>query len=143
VDGLPARAMRRHDDTDVQLGQRRNGLADDRLEQGTREVQPADEPGDPLFARQALRVPQDVDGARMRAAGDDDEALAANVDDDVLVVPDHRIRLPAALSTGVVDREAPFEARRALDLARDKDGPIDADGWSLLLDDRQTLGLEV
>src|SRR2546428_6273846 len=79
----------------------------------------------------------------MRAAGDDHEALAANVDDDVLVVPDHRIRLPAALSTGVVDREAPFEARRPLDLARDEDGPIDADGWSLLLDDRQALRLEV
>src|SRR5947209_8139993 len=79
----------------------------------------------------------------MRAAGDDDEALAANVDDDVLVVPDHRIRLPAALSTGVVDREAPFEARRPLDLARDEDGPIDEDGWSLLLDDRQALRLEV
>src|SRR5213076_1836960 len=79
----------------------------------------------------------------MGTAGDDDEALAANVDDDVLVVPDHRIRLPAALSPGVVDREAHFEAGRALDLARDKDGPIDADGGSLLLDDRQTLGLEV
>src|SRR6266571_9031607 len=57
----------------------------------------------------------------MRAAGDDDEALAA----------------------GVVDREAPFEARRALDLARDEDGPIDEDGWSLLLDDRQALRLKV
>jgi hypothetical protein len=33
VDGLPARAMRRHDDTDVHLGELRDGLADDWLEQ--------------------------------------------------------------------------------------------------------------
>ncbi len=57
VDGLPARAMRRHDDTDVHPGERRDGLADDWLEQTTREVQPADEPGDPLLAGQSLGVP--------------------------------------------------------------------------------------
>jgi hypothetical protein len=38
VNGTPARAMSRHDNTNVHLGERRDGLADDRLEQTTREV---------------------------------------------------------------------------------------------------------
>src|SRR5205823_6915836 len=86
------------------------------------EVEAADEAGDALLAGKPLRVTQDVHRSGMRAAGDDDETFVLDVDDQVLVVPDHRIRLPPGLRVRVVDREALLERRQPRHLTRNEDG---------------------
>ena len=116
VDGFPAGAVSRQETVDVGRGECVNCGLDDRLEDPAGEVKAADEASDALLAREPLCVAQDVDSPRMRAAGDDDETLAPHVDDQVLVVPDHRVGFPTSLCLCVVDWEAPLECREPLDL---------------------------
>jgi hypothetical protein len=103
----------------------------------------ADEAGDSGLAGQSLRVAQDVDRARVRAARHDDQPTVLDVDDDVLVVPDHGIGLPVLAGAREVNRKSALEAGGALDLPRDEDGVVDEQRLSAFLHDVDSLGLEV
>src|SRR5919108_253813 len=142
-DGLPARAVCREQAPNLRGRERLGGVVDDRLEQAAGEVQAADEAGDPPFAGEPLGVSQHVHGARVGASGDDHEALALHVHDHVLVVPDHRVRLPAAVRAGVVDREALLERGHALDLAGHQDRVVEQQRFRALLDQLETFPVEV
>src|SRR5213593_2610698 len=73
VNGPPAGAMERHDNAHVQLDERRDGRADDWLEQPAREVQAADKAGDPALPGHPLGIANDVHAPRVRAPRHDDE----------------------------------------------------------------------
>jgi hypothetical protein len=79
-----------------------DGGADDRLEDGPGEVEAANEAGDLVAAGEAPGVLEDVDGAGVGAGRHHHQALAGDVDDQVLVVEDQRVELPA-----VAGRAAP------------------------------------
>ena len=97
---------------------------DDRLEEPAGEVKAADE-ARARCSRESLCISHDVHRTGVGAAGDDHEALAVHVDDHVLVVPDHRIGLPAGVRPRVVDREALLELRRPFDLSRDENPAVE------------------
>jgi hypothetical protein len=97
--------------------ERLHRVVDDRLEQPAGQVQATDEAGYPPLAGQPLGVAHDVYGAGVGAAGDDHEPLVLHVHDHVLVVPDHRIGLPAAVRGRVVNGKTLLERDHPLDLA--------------------------
>jgi hypothetical protein len=77
----------------AKIGEGGDGGLDDRLEHGPGQVEAADESGDPVTAGQAPSVAEDVDGAGVRAGRHHHQALAGDVDDQVLVVQDQRVGL--------------------------------------------------
>src|SRR4051794_31656100 len=90
-----------------------------------------------------LRVPQHIDRAGVRASGEDHETATANVDDQRLVVPDHRIRFPTSVAARLVDRKPALERGHALDLPRDEDFSVEQQTAGALLDHFEPLGLEI
>ena len=98
---------------------------------------------DACLPGETLGVTQNVDHAGVRAAGDDHQALATHVDDERLVVPDHRVGLPSGTVARLVDRQAGFELGHSLDLPGDEDGAVEQEALRALLDDLEPLGFEV
>ena len=135
VGGFPAGAVGGDDHVGCELLQRANGVADDRLEQGAGEMEPADDRVQLVHAGQALGVAADVDHAGVPAAGEDDEPAPGDVGDQCLVVQDQRVGLPAAAAPGLVDGEPLLEAGDAVDLAGDQHRPVIQERRLPLLDD--------
>jgi hypothetical protein len=79
----------------------------------------------------------------MRAAGHDHQALAGDLDDQVLVVQDQRVGLPALVGPRLVDGETGLEPADAGDLTRDQHVAIQQQGGAALLHHLQALGLQV
>ncbi|MCK9902545.1 MFS transporter [Frankia sp. Cpl3] len=122
----PAGAVGGGDEVGCQLGERADRRGNDRLEGGAAEVQPADQRVQPIDPGQPQGVPGDVDGARVPAAGQDQETAAPHVHDQRLVVEDERVVLPAgAVPPLVRGRHPAFEVRRAVDLAGDENVAVD------------------
>src|SRR4051794_13029103 len=88
-------------------------------------------------------MPQYIDRAGVRTAGEDHETSTADVDDQRLVVPDHRIRLPTSVAARLVDRKPALEVGHALDLARDEDLSVEQQTLGARLDHFEPLGLEI
>ena len=87
------------------------------------EVEAADDGVDAVLAGELPHVAQDVHDARVAAAGEDHEALAAHVRHQRLVVEDQRVGLPVAVAVGLEQRVALLELGRAVDLAGDQQRP--------------------
>src|ERR1700752_4052283 len=122
----PAAAGRGDDPANADPRDRLDRAGNDRLEQPSRQMKAADEARDLLHTGDALGVLQDVDGARVRAAGDDHQPPIPNVDDDILVIPDPWIGLPAAVrATRLLPGKSLLEVGDSLDLARDQEHVID------------------
>ena len=92
--GAPARAVPGHDEPGSHPGECSDGGLDDGPERGAAEMQAAHQSVQGRHAGQPLRVPHDVDGAGVPAAGQDHQALAPDVDHEGLVVEDQRVVLP-------------------------------------------------
>src|SRR5689334_18158134 len=101
--------MGRQHAADVGLAQGLDSWIDPLLEQPTREVQAADETRDAGFPRQTLSMAHDVDRARVRTARENDDATVTHLNDERLIVPDHRIGLPTIRESRLVDRKARLE----------------------------------
>jgi hypothetical protein len=84
-----------------------------------------------------LHVADDVHDPRVPAAGEDDDAAAADVRHQRLVVEDQRVGLPAAFPVGLVDRaRVELEPAHVLDEAIRREASVeqDADDPPRLLD---------
>jgi hypothetical protein len=143
VGRLPAGAVAGDEPLDAEVVEGGDGRLDDRLEDGPGQVQAADEAGDLVAAGQAPGVAQDVDRAGMGAGRHHHQALAGDVDDQVLVVQDQRVGLPAVAGPRLVDGEADLELGDPGDLARDQHLVVEQQGRAALLDHLQVLGLQV
>ena len=97
---------RRHDDLGSQRRQCLAGSCDARLEERPVEVEAADDSVDSVDTRESAGVGDDVDDARVTAAGEGDEPFAGHVDDERLVIEDQRIGLPCPAPTRLMEREA-------------------------------------
>src|SRR5215470_3938015 len=86
-----------------------------------------------LAAGQALGVPGDVDHAGVTAAGDDDQPLARDVDDERLVVQHQRIGLPALIEPGLLRRKPGLVPGGARNLPRDQHGPAEQEARRLVV----------
>jgi hypothetical protein len=124
--GAPSGAVTRHDQARRHPSEHVDGRLDDRLERRPAEVQTTNQrvqlgnPGEPH------RMPNDVDRARVRAAGQNDQTLAAHVDDQGLVVHDQRIVLPRPAGPSLMGcGHAAFVLSRAVDLAGDQHASVD------------------
>jgi len=87
----PIRCTGRDDHGGCQLLEFIADQRDERLEQQPAKVEPASHRVDLADAGQPPGVPGDVDDARVPAAGEHDQALAADVQDERLVVEHHRV----------------------------------------------------
>ena len=106
-----------------QFGERADRGADARGKEGAAQVQAAEQCVQPGDAGQPLCVPDDVDGAGVRAAGHDDQAFAAHIDYEGLVVADQRVGFPRCAGPMLVGwGHAVFEVGGAVDLTGDQDG---------------------
>ena len=99
------------------------------------QMEAADQGVERLATAEPLGVPGDVDHARVAAAGDHDQAPAADVDDQRLVIEHERVRLPAAVEPGLLRREARLVPAGPRDLAGDQHRPAEQEARLLLLDD--------
>src|SRR6185312_14260004 len=97
VDGAPPRAVGGHEVVGSELRERFTGGRDDLLEPRTAEMEASHDGVERVLAGQLPRVAQDVHDARVPAAGEDDEAAAAHVCDEGLVVEDQRVGTPACI----------------------------------------------
>src|SRR5215475_10728691 len=79
----------------------------------------------------------------MRAARDHDETLALDVDDQALIVPDHRVWFPTSPRVRVMDRETLLERGEPLHLTGDEHGRVEEERRSRLLDHLDPLRFEV
>jgi hypothetical protein len=95
-----------HDEVGGQGGQVVENPRDERLEHRPVQVEAAYHGVQRAVSGQPPRVPADVDHPGVAAAGDDDQALVPDVDDEGLVVQDQRVRLPAPAEPGLLRREA-------------------------------------
>jgi len=107
------------------------------------EMQAAEKPSDSCLTGQTLSVKQDVDHARVRTAGDDHQAAVAHVEDECLVVPDHRIGPPTISLACLVDRKATLELGDPLDLSGDQNRAVEQQAVRALLDHLNALGLKI
>src|SRR5262249_59985265 len=106
----------------------------------TRQMHAADEAVDLLDARDAARVPQDVDDPGVATARQHEQPPPRDVADHRLVVPDPDIRLPRALrGARLLDGEPRLEVRHSLGLARDEHRTIEQERGAALLNDHNTL----
>ena len=71
-----------------------------------------------LDSRQLLGVANGIDGPGMPTASEDHQALSLDVHHHCLVVVDQGVLLPLVCNAGIMNREAPLERSRAMDLAR-------------------------
>ena len=97
---------------------------------------------DAVLAGELPHVAEDVHDARVAAAGEDDEALAAHVRDQRLVVEDQRVGLPAAVAVGLETAGPLLELGRAVDLAGDQQRAVEQERRLPLLDDLEARALE-
>src|SRR5438270_10953672 len=102
-------------------------------------MQAAKQTSDAGLAGQTLSVKQHVDRAGVRTAREDHQAAVTHVDDERLVIPDHRIGLPAIAVPRLVDRKAGFELGDPLDLSGNQNGSIEQQAVRSLLDLLQPL----
>ena len=123
--GAPAGAVPGHQQVRVHLGERVDGTADDRLERGAAEVQPADQAVQARHAGEPLGVPDDVDRAGVRAAGEHHEAAPADLHDEGLIVDDQGVVLPGRAGPLLVGRgHAVLELGGPVDLPSDQHAPV-------------------
>ena len=140
----PASAVRWHDAAHTQPGNGLDGRRNDRLEQTAREMKAADEGGDLLDAGQALCVLKDVDGTGVRATRNNYQPFVADMNDDVLVIPNPWIRFPAAIGGArFLPGKALLKLRDSLDLAGDQDRTIDQQAGATRVSDVHTLAPQV
>ena len=121
----PARAVRGHQHVGRHVAERGDGGFDDRLESRSGEVEAAEQRVQPVDAGQPQRVPGDVDRAGVAAAGDHDQAPAADVDDQRLLVEDQRVGLPPPVAPRLVVGHAALEVGRAVHLAGDEHAAVE------------------
>src|SRR3989442_527610 len=95
--GFPPSTVSRHHNRRSDRAQLGDRTWNDWLEEAASEMHTADESAYPRDAGQALRVPQDIDRARMAAARDDDQPPVLHIADHGLVIPDPCIRLPSVV----------------------------------------------
>src|SRR5690348_13605738 len=84
-------------------------------------------------AGQTLRIPKDVYGASVAAAGQDHEPLASDVYNNALVVPNPGVRLPPNVCPSLLQGESFLEIRGALDLPGHQHRSVEKQGWTSLL----------
>src|SRR5262245_26220762 len=84
------------DQREVELGDGRDGLGDDRL-CGAGKVEAAKHPVDGDIGETGTRLGKHVDQAGMRAGGEDDLALTGDMHGDEALVHHHLVKLPDAL----------------------------------------------
>jgi hypothetical protein len=118
------------------------GGRDDLLEERTAEVKASNDGMDAVLRGELSHVADDVDDARMAAAGQDDEAPSAHGRDKGLVVESARVRLPPSLPVGLVEGEALLELGRAVDLAGDQERAVEEKRGPAFLDDLEAGSLE-
>src|SRR5207248_9313294 len=106
-------------------------------------MQAAQQTSDAGLAGQTLSVKQHVDHAGVRTAREDHQAAVAHVDDERLVIPDHRIGLPAIAVPRLVDRKATFELGDPLDLPGNQNGAIEQEAVRALLDHLKPVRLKI
>ncbi len=102
-----------------------DSVCDDRLEQRSGQVEPADHRVQLADAGQALGVAADIDHAGMPAPGEDDQPAPGDVGDQRLVVQYQRVRFPAFAAPGLVNRESFLKAGDPVNLPRDQHRPIE------------------
>src|SRR6185437_13402242 len=108
---------------------------DARGKEGAAQVQAAEQCVQPGDAGQPLCVADDVDGAGVPAAGDDDQSLAAHVHDEGLVVEDQRVGFPRGAGPVLVcGGHAVFEVGGAVNLTGDQEGAVGEQGRLAALD---------
>src|SRR5437588_9364277 len=106
-------------------------------------MQAAEKTSDARLPGQTLSVKHDVDHACVRTPRDDHQSAVAHVEDECLVVPDHRIRQPAVPVARLVDRKAALELGDPLDLSGDKNRAVEQQAVRAVLDHVKTLSLKV
>src|SRR5215210_8257199 len=112
----PAGAVRRYEVVRVELAQRGARRLDDRLECTAAQVKAADDRMDVVLPRELSDVAEDVDNARVAAAGQDDKPMASDECHERLVVEDQRIGLPGSVPVRLMDREPSLEIGGAVHL---------------------------
>ena len=141
--GAPPGAVAGHDERRVELGERRDRRADHRLERGPAQVQPTDQAVQALHPGEPHRVPDDVHRARVPAAGDDDQAAAAHVHDQRLVVDHQGVVHPGLPVPRLVGGRHPaLELRGAVDLAGEEHAAVDEQRRLPALDHREPLAVQ-
>jgi len=143
VYGLPASAVGREDAANTGGYEGVDGRLDDGLEDAAGKVEASEEAGDSVLAGEPLRVAEHVYGPGVGAAGENDETLVAHMHDQVLVVQDHRVGLPAVPCAGVVNPEALLEGGSPCHLSGDEDGRVQEQCRSGLLHHLGPLGFKV
>src|SRR5262249_30087303 len=106
-----------------------------RLEYRAVQVEPTDQRMQRFATRQDAGVSGYVDHARVPAAGQYDQSLARDVDDQCLGVQHQRVRLPLASEPGLLRPEARPRARAPRDLAGHQDRAAEQEAGLALLDD--------
>src|SRR6266851_9467277 len=132
--GPPAGTVRGNEHLGIEQGEVIEHPRDEGFEQRPVEVEPAEQRVQRLPAGQSPGVAADVDHAGVAAAGDHDQSLAADVDNERLIVQDERVGLPDLIDPGLLDREARLVAADAWHLAGDQDGSVEQEAWLLVLD---------
>src|SRR5215218_309300 len=140
---LPARAVPGHQPPRGDRGQFVQRARDYRLEDTPGEVHTAYEGVHAILAGQPLGLAQHVDRSGVAAPRKHYEALALEIHNYRLVVPDPGIRLPAAVRARVIEREALLKVGNALDLAGYQHRAIDQEARLALLGDLDPLAVEI
>jgi len=96
----------------------------DRFKVATSEMKNTDDGVDMLDTGDQLRVTNCVNNSRVTTTRDHYQSFSLHMDDRTLVIHDQRIRLPAIIPPGVMDREAFFKFSPAGDFPRHEDHSI-------------------
>lgn len=103
--GSPSGAVGGDDDAGHQRAKVVQDPGDERLEDRSAEVEPAHHRVERAFLGQAPGVAADADDSGVAAAGDHQEPLVLDVDDQGLLIEDQRVRLPAAAEPCLLRRQ--------------------------------------
>jgi hypothetical protein len=133
--GPPSGAVGRDHDTGSEGAKVVEDSGDEGLENRSVEMESAHDRVEGTLFGQAAGVPADVDDPSVAAAGNHEEALVLDVDDERLIVEDEGVGLPAAVNPGLLQREPGLVAGGAGYFAGDQDGSVEQEAGLLLFGD--------
>ena len=134
--------MSGHQQLGPKFRQRLHRRADDRLEQPTGQMEPADDRVDLVNPGQLSCISSDVDHPRVTAAREDHQPLPTNVHHQRLLIQDQRVWSPLPLPQRLVNREPLLERRRPLHLPGDQYRSIDEEARLPRLHDLEPSALQ-
>src|SRR5262249_31230347 len=133
--GPPSGAVGRDDDTGGEGAQVVEDERDEGLEDRPVEMESAHDRVEGALVGQAAGVAADGGDSRVAAAGDHQQALVFDVDDERLIVEDEGVGLPAAAGPGLLRREPGLVTGGAGHFAGDQDRSVEQETGLLFFDD--------